>query len=132
MAAQPKTEARRIQGTLDYIVRFGLALPEVVESTSYGQPALKRGDKLIFALRKDLETLALVCGFEERAALMKEDPEAFFITDHYLGYPSVVVRLRAVKRAVLRRVVKAAWERIGAVRPKNRRSQGSPPAARRV
>ena len=131
MAAPPATDAESIQGALDDIVRFGLALPEVVESTSYGQPALKRGDRLIFALRKDRETLALVCGFEERAALMKKYPAAFFITDHYLDYPSVVVRLLTVKRSVLRRVVKGAWERLGAVRAKKRRPQSSPPPARR-
>jgi len=90
--ARAKTDAERIQEALDDIVAFTLALPEVVESTSYGQPAVKRGGALIFALRKDLETLALVCGFEERAALMASHPGAFFIPDHYLNWPSVVVR----------------------------------------
>ncbi len=119
--AKRKTDAERIQESLDDIARFALALPEVVESTSYGRPALKRGENLIFAFRKDLETLALVCGFEERAALMKAYPEVFFITDHYLNYPAVVVRLLAADRVVLREVVKAAWERIGSVEAKKRR-----------
>jgi hypothetical protein len=117
---------KRTQETLNDIVGFTVALQEVVESTSYGQPALKRRDRLIFALRKDLETLALVCGFEERAELMRAYPDAFFITDHYLNYPSVVVRLASVTKPVLRAAVKAAWERLGSLPSKT----GKPLSAR--
>jgi hypothetical protein len=126
-----KTDADRIRKTLDDIVSFTLALEEVVESTSYGQPALKRGDKVIFALRKDLETLALVSGFEERAALMKSHPETFFITDHYLNWPSVVVRLLNADRKVLRAAVAAAWERAGSSVAKKRAPAARPSPRRR-
>lgn len=122
--AQPRTGPERIQKTLDAIVRFTLDLPEVVESTAYGQPALKRRDKLIFALRKDLETLALVCGFDHRAALMTAHPDTYFITDHYLNWPSVVVRLANADLKILRGAVKAAWERAGAPAPRRRPSPG--------
>lgn len=121
---QPKTGRARLQKTLDAIVRSTLELPEVVESTAYGQPALKRKDKLIFALRKDLETLALVCSFEDRAALMTTHPDTYFITDHYLNWPSVVVRLENADLKILRRAVKAAWERAGASAPRRRPSPG--------
>lgn len=128
--ARVKTDAERIRRRLDDIVNFTLALPEVVESTSYGQPALKRGDTLIFALRKDLETLALVCSFEDRAALMEAHPDAFFITDHYLNWPAVVVRLLNADGKVLRAAVTAAWERAGS-KPRKRRAPAARPAARR-
>ena len=111
--AKAKTDAERLRQTLDDIVSFTLALPEVVESTSYGQPALKRVDRLIFALRKNLETLALVCSFEDRARLMEEHPDTFFITDHYLNWPAVVVRLNNADKKVLRAAVQAAWELAG-------------------
>jgi hypothetical protein len=126
-----KTNAERIRTTLEDIVAFTLGLPEVVESTSYGQPALKRGDKLIFALRKDLETLALVCGFEERAALMASHPRTFFITDHYLNWPSVVARLLDADREVLRGAVRAAWERAGSKVRKKRSAAHARPKPRR-
>jgi len=114
-----KSEPDRIRKTLDDLVRFTLALPEVVESTSYGKPALKRGPKLIFALR-DPETLSMVCSFEERAALLSTHPETFFITDHYLNWPAVVVRLLNADPKVLRAAVTAAWERAGAQALKKR------------
>ncbi len=123
MTSRPTADPDRVQVALDDIVPFALALPEVVESTCYGQPAVKRGGKLIFTLRKDLETLALVCGFEEREVLMKEDPETFFITDHYRNHPSVLVRLARVRKMHLRKVVKAAWDRLGG-------RAGKPPARR--
>ena len=123
-----KTDAELIRKTLDDIVKFTLALPGVVESTSYGKPALKRGDRLIFALR-DPETLSMVCSFEERAALLAAHPETFFITDHYLNWPSVVVRLLNADRKVLRPAVTAAWERAGSLARKKR--PGARPAAHR-
>jgi hypothetical protein len=44
-----------------------------------------------------------------RDALLQEDPEVFFITDHYANSPAVLVRLSEVKGPVLRRVVEHAW-----------------------
>ncbi|MEO8501472.1 MAG: MmcQ/YjbR family DNA-binding protein [Vicinamibacteria bacterium] len=125
----PKTDASRLQKTLDDIVRFTLALPDVAESTAYGQPALKRSGKLIFTLRKDLETLAMVCGFEKRATLMRTHPGTFFITDHYLNWPAVVVRLDGAHKKVLRAAATAAWEFAGAKASKKRTpaSRRSPP-----
>ncbi len=125
-----KTDAERIRQTLDDIVGFTLTLPEVVESTSYGQPALKRGEKLIFALRKDLETLALVCSFEDRTALMKAHPSTFFITEHYLNWPSVVVRLLNADQKILRQAVRAAWDRAGTQARKKSRPSAAPRSAR--
>ena len=124
-----KTDAQRIRKTLGDIVKFTLALPEVVESTSYGKPALKRGDRLIFALR-DGETLSLVYSFEERAALLATHPETFFITDHYLNWPAVVVRLLNAKTKVLRAAVTAAWERAGS-KARKKRPDARPRAPRR-
>lgn len=119
-------DSRRVRAAVEDIVGFALSLPQAVESTAYGQPAVKRGARLLFTLRKDLETLALVCGFEERAELMRAHPEAFFITDHYLNYPSVVVRLSHVKKTVLRRAVEAACRRLGTLDEKKPRRAAKP------
>jgi hypothetical protein len=125
-----KTEEERNRKSLDDIVRFTLALPEVVESTSYGKPAVKRGEKLIFALR-DSESLAMVCSFEDRAVLMQEHPDTFYVTDHYLNWPSVIVRLLHADPKVLRAAVTKAWERAGEKsRRKRARVRASAPRRR--
>jgi hypothetical protein len=105
-----KTDDERIREILDDIVPFALTLPDAVESTSYGMPAIKRGKRWIFGLRKDDVTLSLSCSFEERARLLKAHPDMFFITDHYLDYPAVVVNLAKAKKPLLRAAVVAAWD----------------------
>lgn len=53
-------------------------------------------------------------GFPVREALMQEDPETFFITDHYLNYPSILVRLSTVRPERLRQILTHAWRRVAA------------------
>ena len=88
---------------------LGLALPGVVEETSYGTPALKVNGKLLARLKEDGETLALRVGFEERQALVGSSPEAFFVTPHYEDYPMVLVRLAAVDLDDLQELLEEAW-----------------------
>ena len=40
---------------------------------------------------------------------MRADPRTFFITDHYRGYPVVLVHLGTVGRTDLRDVLEQAW-----------------------
>jgi hypothetical protein len=84
-----------------------LALPGVVEGTSYGTLAFHVRKKLLARLLEDNETLALKG--EDRDALIDADPQAFYVTKHYLNYPYVLVRLAQVKRDTLREVIEQAW-----------------------
>lgn len=70
-------------------------LPEVEHSTSYGNPALKVGGKG-FATVKDGTTLVLRCPLEQKDLLMEMSPDIYFQTDHYRGWPYVLVRLDVV------------------------------------
>ena len=84
--------------TYDAVRRVALTFPNVEESTSYGTPALKVKKKLFIRWRseEDPDTIVLKMPFEQREALMAEDPETCFITDHYRNYPWVLVRLSKV------------------------------------
>ena len=42
---------------------------------------------------------------------MKIDPETFYITDHYLNYPAMLVRLSTVQPDDLRKLVTESWRR---------------------
>lgn len=86
-----------------------LTLPEVVESTSYGTPALKVRDKLMIRLKEDGETLVVRCSWEDRERLLAVYPDMFFVTDHYLGHPWVLMRLARVGPPVFKPVLRAAW-----------------------
>jgi hypothetical protein len=46
--------------------------------------------------------------FESREQLMADDPETYFITDHYRDYEWVLVRLSKVSEAALRDLLQGA------------------------
>jgi len=47
----------------------------------------------------------------EREALMKIDPETFYITNHYLNYPAMLVRISTVQSDDLRKLITESWRR---------------------
>lgn len=91
--------------------KLALALPGVKEGTSYGTRAWRVGAKFLARLREDGESLVVRLDFDERDALMEGDPKTFYITDHYSGYPAVLVRLSTVGTDRLRQVLREAWRR---------------------
>jgi hypothetical protein len=105
----PKTNV-----TFDVVRQIGLALPEVEESTAYGALALKvRGDLLAcVAVNKSAEpgSLAVRIDFEQRTALIAEAPGTYYVTDHYLSYPCVLVRLSQIQVDQMRDLLNAAWK----------------------
>jgi hypothetical protein len=80
----------------------------VEESTSYGTPAFKSGGKLLARLREDGDSLVVGTTFEEREDMLAADPETYYITDHYLKYPWVLVRLSRVSSDALRDLLSRA------------------------
>jgi len=94
---------------LDTVRRLALALPGVEEGPSYGTPGFRVRGKFLARLWEDGETLVVKCGYDERDFRMQADPETFFITDHYRGYPTVLIRLARVAAADLREVLEQAW-----------------------
>ena len=80
--------------TFDEVRKIALNWPGVTEGTSYGTPALKVGGKMLTRLREDGDTL-VVKGVEpeEREVLMAAEPDVFHVTQHYLGWKAVLVRL---------------------------------------
>ena len=97
--------------TLETVRALALALPETEEGTSYGTPAFRVHKKFFARLREDGETLVVKVDLDEREVLMEAHPEVFFITDHYRGYPLMLVRLPAVEREQLRELLEEAWRR---------------------
>lgn len=94
--------------TFKDVRKIALALEHVEESTSYGTAAFKIGGNLIARLKEDGESLVVGTTFEEREQMMATDPETYYITDHYLKYPWVLVRLPHVHPDALRDLLKRA------------------------
>ena len=91
------------------VVKMAASIGKVEESTSYGTPALKVNGKLIVRLKEDGDSLVVGTTFEEREEMMAAEPETYYITDHYLNYPWVLVRLSRVHPDALRDLLGRAW-----------------------
>jgi hypothetical protein len=83
-------------------------LPEVTEGTSYGYPTFKVGKKFLCRI-KDAGTLVVTCPLEEKEMLMAAAPAIYFETDHYRGWPAVLVRIEEIDTDELRHRLLRAW-----------------------
>jgi hypothetical protein len=96
------------RGRIDFdtVRNIGLALPGVEESTAYGFPALKVHGKLLACVpaNPSAEPASLVVrvDFDDRAELLAAAPDVYYLTDHYVDYNAVLVRLSRVSLDVLR------------------------------
>jgi hypothetical protein len=88
---------------------MALTFPNVAESTSYGTPALKVKGKLFVRLREDNESVVLKMPFDQREELIAGDPEVYYITEHYLNYPWVLVRLSKLHPDALHELLQTAY-----------------------
>jgi hypothetical protein len=96
--------------TWDDVVEIGQRFPGVEVGSSYGTPSLKVRGKFLCRLRTGPDALVLrVIDLGEREALLQGEPEAFFTTPHYDGYPAVLVRLEAVDPVELAELIEDAW-----------------------
>ncbi len=92
------------------VVAIALRYPGVEEGTSYGKPALRASGKAMCRMRTDPDALVMkVIDLGEVEALTRQDPETFFTTPHYDGYPYVLIRIGVVKRGMLEELVEDAW-----------------------
>jgi hypothetical protein len=97
---------------------IGLRLPGAEESTMYGSPALKVGGQMFacIASHKSAEpnTLVVWMDIAQRDALIAEDPDTYYLKDHYVGYPVVLVRLSRVHADAMRDLLHGAWQIVSA------------------
>ncbi len=98
----------------DTVRKIGLALPGVEESTAYGSPALKVHGKLLACVPVNCSaepgSLAVRVGLNDRAELLTAAPDIYYVTDHYLNYNAVLVRLSRVTPDVLRDLLGMAYK----------------------
>jgi hypothetical protein len=98
--------------TVETLRQLALALPEVTEDLCHGTPAFYVRRKLMARVREDGETLAIKTDYAEREFRIMANPAVFFVTDHYVGYPMMLVRLPAVEPEELRALLEQAWRMV--------------------
>jgi hypothetical protein len=95
----------------------GLKLAGVELGTLHGVESLTFKGRLLAcpALHRSAEPDSLVVRIspQERARLIAERPDIFYLTAHYRSYPSILVRLRAIERAQLQALLTSALQFVG-------------------
>lgn len=112
----------------DPVRAIGTRLSGVEETTAWGAPTLKVGGKMFvcMATHKSAEpnTLVVKMDFAQRDALIEEAPATYYLKDHYVNYPCVLVRLSRVHPDALRDLVQSAHRLVSASGRKGRREKG--------
>ena len=84
----------------------------------YGSPALKIRGKLLTCIpahkSAEPESLAVSIDFDRRAEFLSVAPDVYYLTDHYVNYPVVLVRLSRIHPDALRDLLDTAWRFVSA------------------
>jgi len=92
--------------TFDTVREIALTLPGVEKGLAYGAPALKLHGQLLACVpvnpSAEPDSIMVRVDFDDRAELLAGDPAVYYLPDHYVNYPGVLVRLSRVNRGMLR------------------------------
>ena len=76
-------------------VAFALTLPGTELSTSYGKPAVKvvsNGRPFLYTGHEDTTSFGIAIDLDTVEMLKETDPDTFWQTPHYEGWPAVLIR----------------------------------------
>lgn len=93
----------------DEVAAFGLSLPDTELSTSYGRPAVKVRGKAFLYPGREQGSFCIAAPLDEKELLMETEPETFWESAHYAGWPAVLVRYGSASRERIENVVVRAW-----------------------
>jgi hypothetical protein len=96
-------------GTWGEVADFALSLPDTELSTSYGKPAVMLRDKAFIFPGREQGSFAVMSPLDEKELLMETEPDTFWETPHYSGYPAILVRFDSPSRERIELVIKRAW-----------------------
>ena len=96
--------------TWDDVQRLALALPEAEGGTLYGRTAYKvRGKAFVWESPHDFGACVVRVDPPERRLLLEASPDTYYVTNHYLGYPMMLVHLDVIRLRELRERIEDAW-----------------------
>lgn len=105
---------------IDVVRDIALSLPDVAESTLHGVPSFKLRGKLLAcpAIHHSAEpdTLAVRIDTEQRTRLITAEPDIYYVTEHYVNHPMVLVRLSRADRNSLKDMLGMAYSMMIALR----------------
>jgi hypothetical protein len=91
--------------TVSEVRDVALAMEGVEEGTSYGTPAFRTVGLLFVRYRPELNSIVVAMNVQEREVAIQVNPNNYYLTDHYLDYEWVLVRLSAISKTALRKLL---------------------------
>ena len=97
--------------TEEDVRRIALSLPETTEKPWHHTPGFRVKDKSFLRIRSEAEggLVIFVADLGEKELLLGSDPDKFFTTPHYDGYPAVLVDLDKIDHDELRELITDSW-----------------------
>lgn len=95
--------------TIDDLRQIALSFPEVEEAIAYGWPIFKTRGKMLARLREDGESIVVKVDKILRSSLLVGETDIYFIEDHYLEHPLILVHLNKISVDDLKYLVEMAW-----------------------
>jgi hypothetical protein len=86
-------------------------LPGIEETVSYGTPSIKVKGKFMLRIR-EAGILVIRCELDEKEFLMQSAPDIYFETDHYVGWPGLLIRLENISDEELQDRLVRTWKQV--------------------
>lgn len=97
----------------DTVRKLAREFGEVQEASGPRGQSLKAHGKLLAwtPIHKSAEprSLAVSIAIQNREELIEAAPEIYYVTDHYLNYPTVLIRLDRIRPDALKDLLHASW-----------------------
>jgi hypothetical protein len=93
----------------DKAVAFALTLPDTEFSTSYGKPAVKvasNGRAFLYTGHEDTSSFGIAIDIDTVEILKETDPDTFWQSPHYEGYPAVLIRFGSSDQERVRETIR--------------------------
>lgn len=121
--------------TFDSVRSIAGTFPGVSESALHGKPSLKVNGKLLACVpvhsSAEAGCAAVRIDFAQRAGLLRKSPQTYYVTDHYIRYPIVLVRLALIEKDELEALLQRSWEVVAGKATGSRSKERSKPPTRR-
>ena len=97
--------------TRDEMFAYALTQPGAEDSTLHGGRCIRVRGHWIVNANQDPDALALALDLGTVAFLMETEPQTYYQTPHFEGWPAVLVRFAAADDGRLREQIDKAWAR---------------------
>jgi len=110
----------------DKVTAFAIALPQAERSTHYGGPAIKANGNAFLSPGRETGSFCLHIDRDTVDMLKESDPDSYWQTPHYEGWPAVLVRYgSADPERALAMIERAHAQALAKKRPKPKPKKGA-------